>query len=160
MIHPDVAVRRSGLRRLGVIVAAARAMGTGLVTLCTGTRDAEDQWRYHPGNGSPEAWRDLQVEMEQALATAERHGIDLGIEPELANVVSSAQLALKLIGEMKSERLRIVLDPANLFEVASDRRAPRHRRARRRYVRWPHCHGPCQGPRCRGPGSWRRARAS
>ena len=121
MIHPDLALRRSGLRRLGVIVAAARAMGTGLVTLCTGTLDSEDQWRHHPANASPEAWRDLQVEMEQALVVAERHGIDLGIEPELANVVSSAQLALRLIGEMKSERLRTVLDPANLFEVASDR---------------------------------------
>lgn len=118
MAHPDPQVRRSGLRRLGVMIAAARAMGTGLVTLCTGTRDALDQWRYHPENGSPQAWRDLTIEMERALALAENHGVDLGIEPELANIVSSAGHARRLIDEMKSPRLRVVLDPANLFEVA------------------------------------------
>ena len=41
----------------------------------------------------------------------------LGIEPELANVVNSAAAARRLIDEMKSDRLRIVLDPANLAEA-------------------------------------------
>ena len=120
MAHPDAALRQAGLRRLAVMIAAAGAMGTGLVTLCTGTRDAADQWRHHPDNGSPEAWRDLAAQMEHALTLAERHGVDLGIEPELANVVSSVPLVRRLIDEMKSTRLRVVLDPANLVEVASD----------------------------------------
>lgn len=118
MIHPDPAVRSDGMRRLGVMVGSARAMGTGLVTLCTGTRDAQDQWRHHPDNESPEAWRDLLIEMQKAVELAEAHGIDLGIEPELANVVRSAAAARRLIDEMASPRIRIVLDPANLFEVA------------------------------------------
>ena len=119
MIHPDVRVRDAGVKRLELIIASARAMGTGLVTLCTGTRDPLDQWRAHPDNGSPEAWRDLTREMSRAAAIAERHGVDLGIEPELANVVSSAPLARKLIDEIGSPRLKIVLDPANLFETGS-----------------------------------------
>ncbi|MQT11876.1 sugar phosphate isomerase/epimerase family protein [Segnochrobactrum spirostomi] len=119
MIHPDPAVRATGLARLEVLAAASAGLGTGLVTLCTGTRDAHDQWRHHPDNASPEAWRDLLVEMTKAAAIAERYGIDLGIEPELANVVSSAPLARRLIDEVASPRLKIVLDPANLFEVAS-----------------------------------------
>ncbi|MDQ0474757.1 sugar phosphate isomerase/epimerase family protein [Labrys wisconsinensis] len=120
MIHPDPAVRRAGLARLEVLCAAASAMGTRLVTLCTGTRDAEDQWRWHPDNASPEAWRDLLAEMTAAAALAERHDVELGIEPELANVVSSAVRARRLIDEIDSARLRIVLDPANLFEVAEE----------------------------------------
>lgn len=118
MIHPDTAVRAAGLRRLEVIAASCAAMGTSLVTLCTGTRDPDDQWRAHPDNGTPEAWRDLLAEMEKAIAIADRHGVDLGIEPELANVVDSAPAARRLIDELRSPRLRIVLDPANLFEVA------------------------------------------
>jgi len=118
MIHPDVSVRDKGMARLEVLCAAAPAMGTRLVTLCTGTRDAEDQWRGHPDNATPEAWRDLCAEMAKALAIAERYGVDLGIEPELANVVSSARDARKLIDAMASPRLKVVLDPANLFEVA------------------------------------------
>ena len=93
-------------------------MGTELVTLCTGTRDPEDQWRRHPGNDTADAWRDLGTEMQKALLLAEQHGVDLGIEPELANVVSSARHARRLIDELRSPRLKIVLDPANLFEIA------------------------------------------
>ena len=116
MAHPDPAVRADGLRRLGVIAAACGTMGTKLVTLCTGTRDSQDQWRRHPDNGSAEAWADMRAEMEKAAALAERFSIRLGIEPELANIVDSAQKAKRLIGEIGSPALRIVLDPANLFE--------------------------------------------
>jgi sugar phosphate isomerase/epimerase len=117
LIHPDPGVRADGLRRLGVVIAAAPVMGTRLVTLCTGTRDPDDMWRAHPDNDTPEAWRDLLASLAVAVAAAEAAGIDLGIEPELANVISSAESARRLIDEMGTARLRIVLDAANLFEV-------------------------------------------
>ncbi|KTQ97250.1 epimerase [Aureimonas ureilytica] len=119
MIHPDPGVRAAGLRRLTVLAEAAPRMGTRLVTLCTGTRDPDDQWRGHPGNHAPDAWADLISEMAQAIELAERHDIALAIEPELANVVDSAAKARRLIDELASPRLRIVLDPANLFETVT-----------------------------------------
>ena len=119
MIHPDQAKRADGLARLATIIGAAPRMGTRLVTLCTGTRDPDDQWKHHPDNASAEAWRDLLEEMGKAVALADASGVDLGIEPELANVVSSAAAARRLIDELGSSRVKIVLDPANLFEVAT-----------------------------------------
>ena len=119
MIHPDLAVRSAGHARLEVLAAACAAMGTKVITLCTGTRDPQDQWRAHADNGSADAWRDLLASMTVAIGIAERHDVMLGIEPELANVVSSAARARALIYQLGSPRLRIVLDPANLFEVAS-----------------------------------------
>lgn len=116
MAHPDTAVRADGLRRLEVIAAACAAMGTTLITLCTGTRDPDDQWRGHPDNSSPEAWRDMSAEMEKAVVIAERFGVRLGIEPELANIVDSAAKARRLLDEIGGPVLAIVLDPANLFE--------------------------------------------
>lgn len=119
MIHPDRVVREAGHRRLAVLAACSRAMSTRLITLCTGTRDPLDQWKAHPDNDTPEAWRDLLEAMETAIDIADRHDIDLGIEPELANVINSAEKARRLIDEMQSPRLKIVLDPANLFERAA-----------------------------------------
>ncbi|MGE3831384.1 MAG: sugar phosphate isomerase/epimerase family protein [Parvibaculaceae bacterium] len=119
LIHPDENQRAEGLRRLGILIGAAPALGTRLVTLCTGTRDPDDPWRWHPGNASPDAWRDLLVSMETVIREAEAHDVDLGIEPELANVVSSAFLARRLVEETQSKRVRIVFDAANLFETTS-----------------------------------------
>ena len=118
MIHPDKTAREAGFAGLATLIRAAPLMGTRLVTLCTGTRHPTDQWAHHPDNAGAEAWRDLLVEMARAVAVAETCDVDLGIEPELANVVSSAALGRRLIDEMQSPRLKIVLDPANLFETA------------------------------------------
>ncbi|MGO7356275.1 sugar phosphate isomerase/epimerase family protein [Rhizobium ruizarguesonis] len=119
MIHPDPAVREAGLRRLATLAERCASMSTALITLCTGTRDPIDQWKAHADNDTPEAWRDLLDAMGAAIEIAERYDVDLGIEPELANVVNSAEKAYRLIAALKSPRIKIVLDPANLFEVAT-----------------------------------------
>ena len=119
MIHPNPAVRETGLRRLGLLIETARSIGTDMVTLCTGTCDPDDQWRGHPDNALPAAWALLCAEMGKAVELAEAQGIKLGIEPELANVVSDAAKARQLIDTLQSPSIAIVLDPANLFEVAT-----------------------------------------
>ena len=117
MIHPDKEVRREGLRRLGVLSGACHRLGTSTVTLCTGTRDPQDMWRHHPDNSRPEAWRDLLSTMQEALETAEEHGVTLAFEPEAANVVDSAEKGRRLLDELRSPRLKVVMDAANLFAV-------------------------------------------
>jgi sugar phosphate isomerase/epimerase len=116
MIHPDPQQRRAGRRRLDVIAGTCARLDTRLVTLCSGTRDPEDMWRRHPDNDSPAAWRDLRTALNKALTTADKHDITLGLEPETANVISSARKARRILDELKSPRLKIILDPANLFQ--------------------------------------------
>ncbi|CAN7692226.1 sugar phosphate isomerase/epimerase family protein [Pararhizobium sp. LjRoot238] len=119
MIHPDRAVREAGHRKLAALAERCADLSTGLITLCTGTRDPADQWKEHPDNDTRDAWRDLLEAMAAAVEIAERYNVELGIEPELANVVNSAEKAHRLIAELKSPRVKIVLDPANLFEHAT-----------------------------------------
>jgi sugar phosphate isomerase/epimerase len=117
MIHPNVRLRREGLHKLEVIAGACARLGTRVVTLCTGTRDPENMWRGHADNGSTEAWRDLRVSLTKALTIANKHDLTLGIEPETSNVVDSAGKARRLLDEMKSPRLKIIMDPANLLHL-------------------------------------------
>lgn len=117
MAHPDEEVRRDGLRRLGVIAGSCERLGTSTITLCTGTRDRENMWRRHPDNGTPEAWRDMLATLQEALETAEEHGVTLAFEPEIGNVVDSAQKGRRLLDEMRSPRLKVVMDAANLFDA-------------------------------------------
>src|SRR5262249_23157408 len=72
-------------------------------------------WRAHSGNQSSDAWRDLQESMREALRIAEDTRVILGVEPEVANVVDTAAKARELLDQMHSPRLKIVIDPANLF---------------------------------------------
>lgn len=115
LIHPDPVQRAEGLSRLPALARAARALGSPMLTVCTGTRDAADMWRAHPDNASPDAWSDLCRSMDQALQSTEDSGIVLGIEPELSNVVSSAARCRHLLDTLRSPRLRVVLDGANLL---------------------------------------------
>jgi sugar phosphate isomerase/epimerase len=115
MIHPEPTERAEGLRRLRVLLDACGALGTTVVTLCTGTRDAHHIWRRHPDNDTPAAWTDLVASMREAVRGAEAVGVTLAFEPEVANVVDSAHKARRLLDEIGSPWLKVVLDGANIF---------------------------------------------
>jgi sugar phosphate isomerase/epimerase len=117
MIDPIRERQDGGMRRLGQLAGACHLLGTKIITVCTGTRDPDDMWRRHPANGRPDAWADLLRALEQALALAEEHDLWLAVEPETANVVDSPVKARRLLDELRSPRLKIIIDPANLFHV-------------------------------------------
>ncbi|RWD64612.1 sugar phosphate isomerase/epimerase [Mesorhizobium sp.] len=114
MAHPDATVRRAARARFANVVAAAPLLGAPIVTLCTGSRNADDMWATHPDNASPAAWADMRAELDAALELAEKHDIRLGIEPEPGNVVADAGLARRILDEVANPRLGIILDAANL----------------------------------------------
>ena len=117
MIDPDPAKRANGLRQLAILASACRDLGAPIITLCTGTRDPDDMWRRHPDNDSPAAWNDLLVSMREAVRIAEDNQVTLAFEPEVANVVDSAQKGRRLLDEIGSPRLKVVMDGANLFHA-------------------------------------------
>ncbi len=117
MIHPDPAVVGDGLARLEVLAAAARRLGTGLITLCTGSRDPDDMWSRHADNDTAQAWDSLIASMSSAIEIAERHDVILGIETEPGNVVNSPVKCRRLIDHFGSRRLKVVFDPANLVST-------------------------------------------
>jgi sugar phosphate isomerase/epimerase len=122
MAHPSAAVTDEGLRGFERVVRAAPGLGASFVTLCTGTRSEESMWKWHASNDSPEAWEAMTATVRAALEIAHAHGVTLVVEPEAANVASSAVKARALLDELADERLKIVLDPANI--VLSDLSRP------------------------------------
>lgn len=120
--HPDAAVRAEGIRRFEGLVCASLKLGCEIVTLCSGTRCAADLWKTHPDNAAPEAWRDLKDTLLRLCEIAERKNVTLAVETEASNVVSSPGLARRLLDEVNSPRLKMVLDPANLFPPGTAKR--------------------------------------
>ena len=116
MAHPAASFRRDGLRRLGNLISWAGGSGVPVVTLCSGSRDPVDMWREHRESSSPQAWNDFVDTLTPALAAAEAVGVTLAIEPEPANVVNGAPAARRLLDQLHSAHLKLILDPANLAD--------------------------------------------
>jgi sugar phosphate isomerase/epimerase len=92
-------------------------LGASKIHLCTGTRDRGSLWRRHPDNDAPEAWRDMAACVREATDIARQTRVVLAFEPEVNNVVNSAQKARRLLDEMASPFLKVTIDPANLFHA-------------------------------------------
>jgi sugar phosphate isomerase/epimerase len=122
MAHPDARKRHADRIGFANVVRAASYLRVSLVTLCTGTRDRSDMWAAHPDNTSGEAWSTLREELDFALELADREGVVLGVEPEPGNVARDAKSARRLLDEVGSSRLKIVLDAANLLPPDEQRR--------------------------------------
>jgi sugar phosphate isomerase/epimerase len=115
MAHPNLKVREASRVGFRNVIHAAIEMGTSIVSLCTGSRNEQDMWKFHPDNYSAAAWADLRSELDFALSLAQKSGIRLAIEPEPANVIHDAKTARRILDEVASPYLGIILDAANLL---------------------------------------------
>jgi sugar phosphate isomerase/epimerase len=117
MCHPDADERALGLRRLRVLAEACPRMGVPMIHICTGTRNRGSIWSGHPDNDTPEAWRDMTVCVREATRIAKQSGVVLGFEPEVNNVVDSAEKARRLLDDIGSPHLKVAIDCANVFHA-------------------------------------------
>ena len=115
MVDVDPAKRQEGIERTCARIEACAPLCTRVIATCTGSRHPDSMWRHHPDNQSEEAWRVLRQTLEQLLPVAEAHDVALAFEPEVNNVANTAQRSRRLIDEMASPALKVVMDAANLF---------------------------------------------
>ena len=122
MAHPDPGIRAEGLRRLDGLASAAKELGTGIITLCSGTRNEGHLWTRHHDNGAEETWSDMIETMLRAADIAERRGIVLAVETEYNNVIDTPEKARRMLDTVNSPRLGMVMDCANLFHPGDARK--------------------------------------
>ncbi len=115
MVHPDEEKRQEAIEHLKLLIPACAPMGTSVIATCTGSRDSESMWHWHPDNDTEEAWQVLHNTLEQVLPVAEAAGVTLAFEPEINNVASTVHKSRQLIDEMGSPNLKVVMDAANIF---------------------------------------------
>ena len=115
MAHPDRRVRDEGLKRFKYLAESAGNLDCKIISLCTGSRNTGHLWRYHPDNNTPEAWADMIDTVKKAVEIAEKYNIVLAAETEMANIVNSPEKAKKMMDEVNSPSLKMIMDCANLF---------------------------------------------
>ena len=115
MVDIDPDKRQKAIDKVLMIIPACAKIGTNVIATCTGSRNPESMWRNHPDNQSEETWKILRNTLEQILPAAEAAGVNIAFEPEYNNVCQNAYLSRRLIDEMASPRLKVVMDAANIF---------------------------------------------
>lgn len=96
------------------VVEAAAALAVPYVSISTGSLNQEDFWSPHPDNHTVRAWSLLQDSLAWMLNIAEDNQVTLVFEPEQANVVSTAEDALRLLRDLDTPYLKVLYDAANL----------------------------------------------
>lgn len=117
MAHPDQAVRNESIARFPNFARAVRDVGCANISICTGTRNPDYLWSPHPLNETDAAWADMFDAVRRIVDVAEALGLTLLIETEASNTVDTPERAQKLMRDVGSERLKMIMDAANLFHA-------------------------------------------
>ena len=115
MVHVNPEKRQQAIDRMSTLISACEYVGTSVIATCTGSRDPDSMWRHHPDNATEATWRVLCSTLEKVLPIAEAAGVTIAFEPEFNNVASDAKKSRRLIDEMRSPNLKVVMDAANIF---------------------------------------------
>ncbi|RSX51887.1 sugar phosphate isomerase/epimerase family protein [Bifidobacterium callimiconis] len=113
MIHPDLEVRETLLRRFEAHVANARYFGAPIVASETGSV-IPNLGQYTERNFTEETYRDTLDVIRRLVAAGERYGTIVGIEPGVNHPIHDLDTVERLIADVDSPYLGIVFDATAL----------------------------------------------
>lgn len=114
LTHPDETAYRDILRRYRAHIQLARWMNAGCVGTETGNPNAT--YSYDPARShTPEALEMFMRRVAPVVECAENFGVTLAIEPVYTHIVHDGKAARKVLDTIRSDNLKIILDPVNLL---------------------------------------------
>jgi len=95
----------------------ASLLGCGMVGTETGAMNKE--YKQCPENRTPEALNILIERLKILTESAEKYGVNFGIEPVCRHNMYTVERTRKVLDAVKSPNLRVILDLVNLLEPAN-----------------------------------------
>ena len=118
LVNPERGVLASEMERFKNTIRNCRHFGTDLVATETGTKGNTTHKGFvafdsHPDNETEETWNELKARLRELLLVAEENGVTILLEGVITNVVNTPDRALRMIEEIGSPNLRLVMDVFN-----------------------------------------------
>lgn len=113
LIHPDEVERRVALNKFKAYLRYASSFGAKIVATETGGVDAEIH--YTEANYTEAAYQKVVASVKEMATAAEKHGVLVGIEPGINHPIYNLDLTERLLKDVQSDNLGIILDPTNLI---------------------------------------------
>lgn len=116
LMHPDEEQRRLGMKRFKEHLRFARDFGAPMVATETfGYTDGS----FHPENRSEASYQAIRGIVEELTEEAERWGVNVAIEGVSTHIVHNPERIERLLKEVPSSNLGILLDPVNLLDSST-----------------------------------------
>jgi sugar phosphate isomerase/epimerase len=113
----DETLRRPQLERFKQHLRLAPEFGCSVVGTETGSLHAD--FSRHPDNGGEEAFAIVRASVRELAREAEQCGVNIGIEAVERYVISSPRRLRRLLDEVGSRRVQVILDPVNLLAASN-----------------------------------------
>lgn len=117
LVHPDPARRRANLDRLKELIHFANELGSPYVISETGTFDPDSDWVAHPNNKTEDGYQQCLDVIGDLVHYARSQGAYFLAETYVNNVIGSVEEVLRLFSDINDDRLGLLMDPTNYFEV-------------------------------------------
>ena len=114
LAHPDEKELQKILGNYKDHIRFAALLGCGVVGTETGAPNAE--YQHEPACRSEEALQVLIRNLRQVVEYAEEMGVVVAIEPVAKHIVYSPERARRVLDEIHSPNLQVILDPVNLLD--------------------------------------------
>jgi sugar phosphate isomerase/epimerase len=115
LAHPDPVELKKIQERYFAHLRFASMLGCSVVGTETGAPNAE--YRFVPESHTEESLNIFIKNLRPVVECAEKFGVIIAIEPVWSHIVYDSKQALKVLKEIDSPNLRIILDPVNLLSV-------------------------------------------
>jgi len=115
LIHPDATHRAQGEAKMELLLTHWKRLGCKVVSTETGTLNAKSEWLESPENDTEAAYQQCKAVVERWTRLAEKTGAVLTLETYWRNVIGTIERAERLLSEIDSPSLRLVMDPCNYY---------------------------------------------
>lgn len=116
VIDPNPQHRQRGEARMEFYLRNWKRLGCAVVSTETGTRNPKSEWLESPENDTEAAYQQCRASLERWARLAEQTGAVVTIEAYWRNVIGSIERAERLLREVNSPALKLVMDPCNYFQ--------------------------------------------
>jgi sugar phosphate isomerase/epimerase len=121
ILHHDAERRRLNVEAIKSWLRAMQVLGCRYLSTETGSYAVTGDWDFDPRNRTPEAWDDLRRVTDELLEVATREDVVLLYEPYIVNVCHTPGLGARLVREVDSPHLALLMDPTNWFDAETAR---------------------------------------
>jgi len=115
VVDPDEQRRKIGETRMQFLIENWKRLGSPIIGIETGTLNPKSAWLESPENETEKGYLACRAAFEKMVKAAEKTGAVIAIEPYWRNIIGTIDRVERLLGEIVSPSLKLIMDPCNYF---------------------------------------------